>query len=658
MAEPNVIETFIRDAEGLARSIRTYLERSDTILRAMEDDGADDSALSAQQLDPAAINENASQYVADKIDAVSLDELKAAAEEDAQQPFLTYYRETITAREKVEAIAAAEAIDRIVLTIKEEPNQALVAQTVEDRWRAVDEACSNVFDPEGAHQQAKIGAFAALVLKAYADPDTLKLDRVFDEVKSQRRYLTRYVLPAWQRASVAGRNPRSMMPNPPPPSTRPPPITNDDQCCDRIVDAISRLQEGGGGGLGSTGSTGYATGSGDFGKALDQQIYSTIGLPSLISDTALSTDKSKLVDKLVAGLDRAVLKVEEGDATRFVFNPTQARAVAPLDGGQALGAQGVVAESITSLKPTILRYVDLLRPEVCECSEEEIDDIKQDIERSLDLLAAETRTSVGVFSEWAMTLIGRIVSDVVALVDLYGIRAAPPVAFDRLCELLRKQIGFSTDFAVGREGRTVDRDVGFLTREANDQAIGAIFEHLLSITELLDDLKDLNKGPVLVRLRAVIDAVPPSVASARSALNLAGVGEVDRTAFFTTINGSGITGTDVIDLARLLTWIETCANDWRSRLLEEDLNRRDLSWLEETLAVQSRALTSVVSEGGAKIINPDFATINDNRFALGVRQIREVARHLDLALQLVGDLRSSIDDRGRPAFKHSRHVPA
>ena len=655
MAEPNAIETFIKDAEGLARSIRAYLERSDNILHALETDGLDESVLSAQQLDLDAIDENALQYVASKIDAVPLDELKAAAAEDAAQPFLAYCRDTITAREKIEAIEAAETIDRIVLTIKDEPNQELVARAVEDRWRTVDETVSNIFDPEGAHQQAKIGAFAALALKAHANPDGLKLDRAFEEIKSQRRYLTRYVVPAWQRASIAGRNPVSILQPPTWPHTE----GLGDECCDRIVDAISRLQEGGGGGLGSTGSTGYAASSGDFGKALDQQIYSTIGLPNLISDTALSADKSKLVNKLVTGLDRAVLKVEKGETTQFVFNPAQARAVAPLDGGQALGAQAIVAESITSLKPTILRYVDLLQPEICECSEEEIDDIKDDIERSLDLLATETRTSVGVFSEWAMTLIGRIASDVAALVDLYGIRVARPVAFERLCELLHKQIGFSTDFSVGQEGRTVDRDVGFLTREANDQAIGAIFEHLLSITDLLRDLKVLNKGPVLVRLRAVVDAVPPAVSSARSALNLAGVGEVDRTAFFTTVNGSGITGNDVIDLARLLTWIESCANDWRSRLLEVDLNSRDLSWLAETLTVQSRALASVVSENGATITSPDFATINDSRFALGVRQIREVSRHLNLARDLVDELRSSITDRGRPAPKPSeRHIPA
>lgn len=660
MAEPTANESFIKDAESLIRSIGAYLESSDGILEALEQEGLDEDALAAISLDSNDIDDEAERYVNDKIDSVPRPELCAAADEDAAQPFLTYYRYTLVEREKTAGGEAIDALERMIATLRNETNATLLASTVEDRWQAVNQALTTAFDPDGVHQQAKIGAFAALALKTRERPGILDYDDAFAKVKNQRRYLQRYILQPWRRLGPIAANPALLIPATPFEPAPPPSGTFDRSGVNLIVDAISRLQEGGSGGLGSSGSTGVTGESSDFGKLLDQQIYRTLGLPNLTSDTAMSTDPAKLVDKLVAGLDRTVLRVEDGESTSFVFSPAQALAVSPLDGGYAVGAQGVVAEAITAHKPTIIRYVTLLEPESCHCSEEEVDDIKEDIERSFDLLTAEARTSVGVFSEWALTLIGRIVTDVDALLDIYGIEHAKSDARCRLVRCLEQHIGFTDDTLSLEDGRTIDRDVGFLTREANDQAVEGIFEELLTITSLLQDLTQFNRGPILVRLRAVIDALPPSVVSARAALNLAGVGEIDRSAFFaaprpdpkfrgagpgaTDDGDPGITGNNVIDLARLLSWIEACANEWRSRLLDDNLNSRDLSWLQQTLAVQVKTLETVINED-CPVALPDFATVNKSRFALGVRQLREVERHLELALELVKTLRRSITDR-------------
>lgn len=664
MADATAIESFIKDTESLARSIKVYLEGSDSIIDALEQDKLNEDTLAAIRLDPDAVDEPAERFVSDKIDTVPLPELRAAAAEDAAQPFLAYLRDTIVERENASGAEAIDALERITLTMRDESNLALMAQTIEDRWRTVDDALSTVFDPEGAHQQAKIGAFSALALKAYARAETLDFDNTFAKMKNQRRYLSRYLLPAWRRASVIGHNPAAIFTTSgshmPPPTHASESYGNGptDDCCNRIVDAISRLQEGGAGGLGSSGSTGLSAPSGDFGKALDQQIYTTLGLPSMISDTSMNTDPAKLVDKLVSGLDRAVLSVEKGEATEYVFSPAQARAVAPLDGGYAVGAQGVVAEAIAAHKPTILRYVNLLVPESCHCSEEEVDDIKEDIERSLDLLIAEARTSVGVFSAWTGTLIHRLLLDITALIDLYGIQYETETAtFEFISEFLKKYIGVATGTSLEGEGRTFDRDVGFLTREANDQAIQGIFTEIKLISEYIDGLGTLNRGPILVRLRAVVDALPPSVVNARSALNLAGVGEVDQSAFFVAIDDT-FTGSRVIDLARLLSWVEACANEWRSRLLEENLNSRDLSWLEDTLNVQDDALSNLISVVSTGSSPPELATINASQFALGVRQLREVEKHLKLALELVCKLRQLITDRALPVANADRNIPA
>jgi hypothetical protein len=420
---------------------------------------------------------------------------------------------------------------------------------------------------------------------------------------------------------------------------------SDDASCDRIVDAISRLQEG----AGSYG--GAAAPSSNFGAALEQQIYASIGLPSLTSETALSAGKAKLAGKLTLGLDRAILRTQEGEIARFVFHPARARALAPLDGGEAQGAQAVVAEAAANLKPAILRAVHTLKPEICTCSEEEIAEIKDDIGATLDALVRELRSQTGVFGFWASTLVARAAREVVTLIAMYGIGMPKPDCFDRLNRSLQLHAQCANPWPFEDRTAELNRDVGFLSREANEQAATAIFEHLGSLVDLIGDLIGRSQGATLARLRAQVEAIPPAVADVRGALSRAGVSDVDLKATF--VDGRrGQDGAEIvrsIELGRLLDWIESAANGWRAELLEESLNIRDLRWLRDTLAVQHEALCAAPREA------PALPTINPNRYALGLRQIAELARRVGdasaLATRLYDDVATSA--RGRRASSHA-----
>jgi hypothetical protein len=422
---------------------------------------------------------------------------------------------------------------------------------------------------------------------------------------------------------------------------------SDDASCDRIVDAISRLQEG----AGSAGYGGTAAPSSNFGAALEQQIYASIGLPSLTSETALGAGKAKLASKLTTGLDRAILRTQDGEIAHFVFHPARARALAPLDGGEAQGAQAVVADAAANLKPAILRAVHTLKPEICTCSEEEIAEIKEDIGTTLDALVRELRAETGVFGFWAATLVARVAREVVTLIAMYGIGMPKPDCFDRLNRSLQLYAQCSNPWPFEDRTADLDRDVGFLSREANEQAATTIFEHLGSLVDLIGDLIGRSQGATLARLRAQVEAIPPAVVDVRVALSRAGVSDVDLKATF--VDGrKGQDGTEIvrsIELGRLLDWIESAANGWRAELLEDSLNIRDLRWLRDTLAVQHEALCAATREA------PALPTINPNRYALGLRQIAELARRLgdasSLATRLHDDVASSA--RGRRASSHA-----
>jgi hypothetical protein len=234
---------------------------------------------------------------------------------------------------------------------------------------------------------------------------------------------------------------------------------------------------------------------------------------------------------------------------------------------------------------------------------------------------------------------------------MYGIGMPKPDCFDRLNRSLQLQAQGEVPWLFEDRTADLDRDVGFLSREANEQAVTTIFEHLGSLVDLIGDLIGRSQGARLARLRAHIEAIPPAVADVRSALSRAGISDVDLKATFvdgpSSDNGGGIVRS--IELSRLFDWIESAANSWRAELLEESLNIRDLRWLRDTLAVQHKALLCVPQEA------PGLPAINPNRYALGLRQVAELARRLSdaftLAQRLYDDAAKSA--QGRRASSHA-----
>jgi hypothetical protein len=401
--------------------------------------------------------------------------------------------------------------------------------------------------------------------------------------------------------------------------------------CGGLVDAVTRLSEGGG--VAMAGVAGGVTPS-DFSAALDKQIYAAIGLPNLRSESALALDRRALVTKLTVGLERVIVRKQSDSGGRFEFNPVKARTLSPADGGDALGAQGVVAETVLTLKPAAVECLHRLRSEICHCSQSEADDIISDIERALTQLSTETRSSKGVYFNWATSLIDTIANDFVALLSIYGIRA--PLRDAGPASLLYEAL-FDNDrncrfrlFIPTVPNALRDYSVGYLAREANGQAVRTFFDLIRTIFERIYDLKKSNSGAVTARLRAVVEAIPPAVDEARRALGIAGLNEADRNVEY------GLAGTakGPIDLARLLDWTEASANDWRVKLLETDLNARDI----KTFVRDFRPLADSYDQF------PWVGTSvnNANPYALGQRQLNEVSRHVRAARDLGIELQTNI----------------
>ena len=669
-------------ADSLAGAIDRYREASEALRSAVMDETfAEGAGDYAQSIDPSALTARQKRRVRDYLGPAALATLTPDPEYARNGFSRDFVVETILREEADIGEARLGAVDLAQLLASEHDSEALargVAQSV-----ARIRIGAALLAPDGNHQFNLDQSFAALAVQSAASEGEPR--RLANEALKRRAEQARIAgdaaHPAWKTLTAAlaaaglidaapaatgpddapgddpgdGRDGAAdpIEPSPGVAAGAPAaleedhtmPDQSDDACCDRIVDALSRLQEG----AGSAASGGAGTlSSSAFGAALEQQIYASIGLPNLASDTALSTGKAKLADKLTVGLDRAILRSRDGEITRFAFHPTRARALAPLDGSEAQGAQAVVAEAAANLKPAILHATHALKPEVCTCSEEEIEDVKRDIESGLDTLIRELRSGSGVYGLWALTLLARVARDAATLIGLYGIGAPPPDRFDAINRVLRAYALFDTPWPFEDTAAQLDRDVGFLDREANEQATTTIFEHLASLADLIADLIQRSQGATLVRLRAQIEAIPPAVADARSALSRAGVSEVDLKATFLDPRdeGGGPAIVRSIELNRLFDWIESAANAWRAELQEESLNIRDLRWVRDTLAVQHIALRGAPKDApealdplkGSPLDADDLPTINPNRYALGLRQIAELARRIGEALALAKQL--------------------
>ena len=167
----------------------------------------------------------------------------------------------------------------------------------------------------------------------------------------------------------------------------------------------------------------------------------------------------------------------------------------PVGGAVALGAQGVVADTVATLKPAVIRCIELLRPEACHCSHEEVDDLKDDVGRGLDMIARESREATGIYRSWAATIIKRVISDVRTIVRIYGIRVDINRAAKNLMAVRIGSIQLFDEDPQDGEHPITDRDVGYLSLEINDQAVRTIFEHIATIAHLIRDLEFMPRGP-------------------------------------------------------------------------------------------------------------------------------------------------------------------
>jgi hypothetical protein len=674
MADADPFRKAREAAERFALTIARYRAASDALRDAMAEEAFAELASGfTETVDPASLDARQKARVRRYLGSDALATLAPDPEYSRNGFSPDFFAETIRREEGEIDESRLGAVDLAQLLAAESDRETR-AQGVADALVRI-RAGAELLAPGGNHQFNLDQTFAALAVQsADVEPEARRLsNEVLKRRAEQARIARQEAHPAWtaltaalagaglidspsDAADPADQPPRAAAGTPTAPEEDPiMPDQTDDASADRIVDAISRLQEG----AGNAGYGGAAAPAASFGAALEQQIYASIGLPSLTSETALRAGPAKLAGKLALGLDRAILRTQEGETTRFVFHPARARALAPLDGGEVQGAQAVVAEAAANLKPAILRAVHTLKPEICTCSEDEIAEIKGDIETTLDALLRELQAPTGVFGFWAGTLVARVAREVATLIAMYGIGMPRPDSFDRLNRSLERHAQHSNPWPFEDRTADLDRDVGFLSREANEQAATTIFEHLASLADLIRDLIDRSQGATLARLRAQVEAIPPAVADARSALFRAGVSDVDLKATF--VDGRrGEDGAPIvrsIELARLFDWIESAANGWRAELLEESLNIRNLRWLRDTLAVQHAALLGTRREASNApgLAEEGFPTINPNRYALGLRQIAELARRLDDALTLVRRLYDDVANcaRSRRASSHA-----
>lgn len=650
-------------AETFANAIERYRAASDALGQALaEDEFAELQADLAEPIDPDTLRDRQKRRVRNYLGTSALAALRPDPEYRQNGFSRDFIMETVLREESDIDEARLGALDLAQLLEVDEDEATLARGAAEAFARMAPGAA--LLAPDSNHQFNLDQSFAALAAQSAAFRGTprRRSSEALKRRAEQARLAREEAYPAWlrlrdalaaagliddgdgagkRRDAVAGTGPDTPSGAGPSHLHEKEPIMAehiDDSCCDRIVDAISRLQEGAGG---FAGAAPGALPASAFGTMLEQQIYASIGLPSLTSETAFGSGTAALTSKLLSGLDRAILRSQDGEIVRYVFNPSRARAAAPLDGGEAQGAQAVVAEAAGNLRPAILRAVHTLRPEICTCSEEEIEDIKHDIGEALDLLVQELHSRTGVFGDWALTLLSRVAGDVASLIALYGIGFPPPDCFDRVNRLLQEHAVSEIPWPFHDTMGEIDCDIGILDREANEQAVATIFEHLASLADLIHDLITRSQGATLARLRAQVEAIPAAVMDARTALARAGISETDLKATFHP-TGSGREPSIIrsIELGRLFDWIESAANTWRAELLEETLTLRNLRWIRDTIHVQYRALCSSLPDEADKHGSPPdhFPTINPNRYALGLRQIAELGRRLRDALLLARQL--------------------
>lgn len=342
MTDPDAFREAREAAERFAETIARYREASEALREAVAEEAFAELAVGlGETVDTTSLEARQKARVRRYLGAEALATLAPDPEYALNGFSRDFFAETILREEGEIDEARLGAVDLAQLLAAEVDPEMLAHGAAEAVARI--RAGAALLAPGGNHQFNLDQTFAALAVQS-ADTEE-EPRRLVNEILKRRAEQARIAReeahPAWTAlaAALAG---AGLLGAPSDdaagPADQPPraaagtstdleedPIMfdhSDDASCDRIVDAISRLQEG----AGSAGYGGAAAPSSNFGAALEQQIYASIGLPSLTSETALSAGKAKLAGKLTLGLDRAILRTQEGEIARFVFHPARARA--------------------------------------------------------------------------------------------------------------------------------------------------------------------------------------------------------------------------------------------------------------------------------------------------------------------------------------------
>jgi len=419
-----------------------------------------------------------------------------------------------------------------------------------------------------------------------------------------------------------------------------------------LVSAVSRLQGGG-----SWGGSGEAGSAGDFDKMISQRLGVTLGLPDLNGETAKSQSPTDLLAKLRAGLDRSVLREQQGGETRWRFDPLRARGRGEI-AATVSGAQGVVLRNLRALRAPFCQALNDIGSERYRGDWAERDELRAAAEAGFDALITEASQPTGPYIPAVEAAARQIVMDVLTLAAL-GDVIETSHRYERAADMHLADSAFdgdssdparapsqnmeNPDWGVWRDlldrgeritvskllvpegsaadAATRDPDLGLLDAEANEAALVSALGHVRSAYMLLT--RDLGQGARLGRIRVRNDALAAAAGQAETALAKAGLSPADLSA-----TSSGDTDFGVIDAARLLRWIAETAQADRTQLARDDVSTADLRRILRVREAQYRPLADLVAA--------DLPGVPRNRYSAGRRELAEMVAQLGA---LVHDLR-------------------
>lgn len=457
-----------------------------------------------------------------------------------------------------------------------------------------------ILDRDGEYQAKRHEAFVSLAaaVAQCSDQERRNFRPIFDVLRAQLDLLIN------AEQFEAGNQTTDPQKNPPALTKEAPAMAcKENDNYSEIVDALSRLQETLTPNTAVNGHGAIATSG--FDKSLDDLQYSILGIPGLGSDTAHAMSRESLADSLIAGLNQTIETNMVDGHRRFTFNPIKQKYVTSHSLG-AYGAIAVVSDEVSTLAQRFSKLIVELQPVDCVCKPQDQTAICRELDDAFADLTHDASQPTGIAPLRFVAIRDRITALTQEYFDLIGLHIQVD---DHKRNLTVTQA-------------TSKSDVGILAMDRNMGLVRALFSILDRLNHLLGDAGDKAEGRIFARVVQTIDAIIPAVKDARSALIKAGITSQDQKATFAgnTHNGH--------DISQTLDWIERDAEKWRIKLRSPQFSKRDLAWV-CTVVEQQRAMIDA-------FVHPDDTgmmrlSITGNRYALGVRQLRELSGLLDQA---------------------------